>query len=62
MTASCSSCRYAEPLVDVDVPVTECRRYPPQMVMRDGLTVEQGWPTMQADGDWCGEYRPRPEA
>lgn len=60
MSATCQTCRYAEPLIGDDAePYMRCRRFPAQLFMEspgDGPDgVMQGWPSVEAD-DWCGEW------
>lgn len=54
MTPSCLTCRHAEP-VTLDELVTECRRYPPTILITpDGDTL-MGYPQV-TEGDYCGEW------
>lgn len=59
---NCASCRWAEPRItedEVAVPVLDCRRFPPQVVIRLEVPTVV-WPQV-AEQEWCGEYAPAPE-
>lgn len=66
---SCVTCAFAEPIAagDDGLPRTECRRYPPQVVVLRKPTILRSkpdgydapvmvWPQVDSD-DWCGEWR-----
>lgn len=51
----CSHCAHAEPVVFPGVPVMECRRYPP-IVIVIADEANKMWPQVDGD-DWCGEFQ-----
>lgn len=59
-TRSCGNCQWAELIIlpNEDL-VHECRRWPPQLLIKDHDEGEitQCWPQMDGT-DWCAEHTP----
>lgn len=56
----CRSCRFFQMTHDSDInAIGQCRRFSPVPVyVASALLPRAQWPQVNADKDWCGQYKP----
>jgi len=53
MKESCAGCRFYAPVYEPDLPMGQCRRHAPVVVIEK--TPHRRWPDVNAD-HWCGDF------
>jgi hypothetical protein len=62
MTNTCATCRWWEPISDLDGVIRdgECRRYAPRPILQPNVTRRRAFYAETLPEDWCGEHEPQP--